>query len=424
MLNSIWVWVSNYQGLLEIINMTIGLFGTGIGVLQYRAKRQQIRKVHELEAELKTARQERDEAETRLSPVAEENGVLRLRNDELAEVNAGLSNRAEHAEERLQAVLDLTRDSTSEMWLREPIEPPEGLHERMHSSIPILCLANLKGGVGKTTLAANLAAYFDREHGERVLLIDLDYQGSLSSMATEAGQAGYLSRDFEKPGAISCLVGVLPRTVRVDGTQRAELVDSAQRLSSFEDRRLLAWLSRQVEEDVRFSLATLLQSDTVQGRFDRVIIDTAPRLSAGTINGLTAATHVIVPTILDKTSVESVGFFLGALERLRPKLLPNLRERDVAVVATKRAYMPATPLRAEEERARHSLIQEMEERGVVEQQLFSPMIPNITAFRRTFTGIAYTQEAEVRSLVKELGDKVAQFAVARRSQRGSLRNAS
>ena len=46
---------------------------------------------------------------------------------------------------------------------------------------PIFSLVNLKGGVGKTTITANLAVAMS-QHGWRVLVVDLDYQGSLSQV--------------------------------------------------------------------------------------------------------------------------------------------------------------------------------------------------------------------------------------------------
>ena len=72
-------------------------------------------------------------------------------------------------------------------WL---VKPPRPLEKLGKSRIPILSIANLKGGVGKTTIAANLSGYFSSEATSvrdatrrcRVLAIDLDFQGSLSSV--------------------------------------------------------------------------------------------------------------------------------------------------------------------------------------------------------------------------------------------------
>ena len=73
------------------------------------------------------------------------------------------------------------------LWLEFKPKPPQDYRARMRGSIPIMVIANLKGGVGKTTLAANLTASYAARaagggSGKPVLAIDLDYQGSLSAM--------------------------------------------------------------------------------------------------------------------------------------------------------------------------------------------------------------------------------------------------
>ncbi len=70
------------------------------------------------------------------------------------------------------------------LWTLEPIVQPDNYQGNVKSA-RIVSIVNLKGGVGKTTIAANAAAHLahHRNWKKRVLLIDLDYQGSLSSMA-------------------------------------------------------------------------------------------------------------------------------------------------------------------------------------------------------------------------------------------------
>ena len=73
------------------------------------------------------------------------------------------------------------------LWLTEPIKQPDTYELLLKSSIPIITLANLKGGVGKSTITANLAGYF-AERSERVLVIDLDFQGSLGAWFRRAAR--------------------------------------------------------------------------------------------------------------------------------------------------------------------------------------------------------------------------------------------
>ena len=71
------------------------------------------------------------------------------------------------------------------LWLAStiPLKPPGNYKRDLSRSIPIIVVANLKGGVGKTTVAANLVGHYANTKGERVLAIDLDFQGSLTATA-------------------------------------------------------------------------------------------------------------------------------------------------------------------------------------------------------------------------------------------------
>ncbi len=82
-----------------------------------------------------------------------------------------------------QATLEKTVRDPRDFWIRDP--DPQRVtehHNGLRTSMPIICVVNFKGGVGKTTICANLGAHFAAA-GKRVLLIDCDYQGSLSDTA-------------------------------------------------------------------------------------------------------------------------------------------------------------------------------------------------------------------------------------------------
>lgn len=92
----------------------------------------------------------------------------------------GSRNRALQAVQRIE-----TSDGPREgkgVWQNRPVSHPLD-YERNVAASKIFVLANYKGGVGKTTLAANIGAFLaSPPWNKRVLLVDLDYQGSLSSM--------------------------------------------------------------------------------------------------------------------------------------------------------------------------------------------------------------------------------------------------
>jgi chromosome partitioning protein len=213
-----------------------------------------------------------------------------------------------------------------EAWrLRELSRPPDFLKRMEDSHTKVVTVINLKGGVAKTTIVANLAIHFG-ETGKRVLAIDFDYQGSLTRtmvlgarlpLGTELLAAQLLGGTTD--GKWLAKEAFDLRSV----APNVKLVTCGQTFDSFEFKLMLKWLLNETEDDIRFRLAALLLSQEVQRKFDLVLIDAPPRLSTGAINALCASHAILVPTILDELSVDAVRNFLqraAALRELNPAL--------------------------------------------------------------------------------------------------------
>ena len=230
-----------------------------------------------------------------------------------------------------------TAIASNSPWLMKPARSSEDL---VSSAIPILTIANLKGGVGKTTLAANLAGYFvsnrksTQRPGEpfRVLLIDLDFQGSLSSMVLHRDDrypaVGGLSKaskliSGELDAAAVCEAARCPESASI------QTVPAYYDLARVETRTFMQWMLQTLKKDLRYILHDVLREPSVQKRFDLIIVDAPPRLTTGAIQALCASTHVLVPTRLDGLSGEAVASFYDQMEALRP-LWPQLRFVGVA----------------------------------------------------------------------------------------------
>lgn len=227
------------------------------------------------------------------------------------------------------------------LWLAIPPKPPE-IYERLRSSIPIFTIANLKGGVGKTTIATGLASHFVNPFGksgrkrERVLLIDLDFQGSLSSMALTP--KARIPTDGKLSRATRLISGHCKPDDLIDMQQRVKGLDviagggqiefnaipAYYDLAQAENRLLVEWLLSDGQHDIRYNLAEVLLSPLVQNQYDRIIIDAPPRLTTAHVQALAASTHVIIPTVLDQLSGEAVGSFVEQAV-IHAKLWPHLK---------------------------------------------------------------------------------------------------
>jgi cellulose biosynthesis protein BcsQ len=180
------------------------------------------------------------------------------------------------------------------------------------SRVKIIAVANQKGSSGKTTVATNLAAYLSHEKGQRVLLVDLDYQGALSSTMLMAAQLpfaeGSISALFENNYDLNAFSNVIVDLT--PGLPRMSLVPADYGFASSEKLKLLDWLIEpELGVDARYRLARLLLNPVLRRTFDTIIIDTPPRLELGLINALVACEYLLIPTRLDSYSLEVARFF-------------------------------------------------------------------------------------------------------------------
>jgi cellulose biosynthesis protein BcsQ/predicted nucleic acid-binding Zn-ribbon protein len=230
---------------------------------------------------------------------------------------------------QLEAQLEGALEQTGRVWEKPLAKDAPPFVPLAMRKTPIISLINLKGGVGKTTLTANLGAILGL-HGKRVLLIDLDYQRSLSLMCCSHDQikqlhiSGRCVQHFllhNTPDAAKLTTCLFP-VKTADGceivavSEAREGADAAATLEDAEMRLMARWLLGQ-GPDVRTHLRRALHSPAIHERFDYVLLDCPPRFSTACINALAASDFALVPILLDRTSAISAPNLLRKLKRLR-----------------------------------------------------------------------------------------------------------
>lgn len=216
-------------------------------------------------------------------------------------------------------------------------------------NIPVLSVGNLKGGVGKTTLVANLAVALVQA-GMRVLAIDLDFQASLSV----ALPPNVMPRREIANGGIHVLLSETydmfhdDRITAVGAAPFSDLslVRTSLELADVEDKLFAAFLLGEREKDPRLALARKLSDPRLSRDYDIVLIDTPPRLTMGSVNALCASTHVLIPTALTSLSRSGAVTFVEYLSEFRKHLCPSLLVLGVMATFTARGSLSPAEERA------------------------------------------------------------------------------
>lgn len=166
----------------------------------------------------------------------------------------------------------------------------------------IIALVNNKGGVGKTTSAVNLAAGLVAA-GRRVLLADLDAQGSASLSLG-------LTRADLSPGSAEVILDGHPirEAIRPTSVKGLDILPGSMALASA-DLVLSAVAGREVV--LKDALTP------IRGDYDFTVLDCPPSLGLLTVNALTAADFFIVPVTPDYLSLEGLVNLLDAVERIK-----------------------------------------------------------------------------------------------------------
>ncbi|MCV2358512.1 MULTISPECIES: ParA family protein [Roseateles] len=174
----------------------------------------------------------------------------------------------------------------------------------------IFCVANQKGGVGKTTTTVNLAAGLAKV-GQRVLVVDLDPQGNATmgsgidkrtleltvyDVLLESSSVAEAKQHSEKAG-----YDVLGANRELAGAE-VELVSQERR-----ERRLKTALS------------------AVKDDYDFVLIDCPPSLSMLTLNGLCCAHGVVVPMQCEYFALEGLSDLVNTIKQVHANLNPDLQ---------------------------------------------------------------------------------------------------
>ena len=164
---------------------------------------------------------------------------------------------------------------------------------------------NQRGGIGKTTTAAALAAGL-RARGYKTLLIDLDAQCNLS----------YTMRaEHSSPTIYEILTGAAEPQAAILSSEQGDIIPSSANMATAD--------TTITETGKEYKLREAI--NTFKGKYKYIVIDTPPALGIATINALTAADSVIIPAQAEAFSLQGIGRIYNTIEAVKKYCNPKLK---------------------------------------------------------------------------------------------------